>query len=178
MSMNISRRAFMKGAAASSLAVAASTMLTGCSLPNLDDIFGNIFGGQKGVLPSSAQPVVDVALMDATQDMHGNFVITVKLTNNASRTNYKLSPTATNYGIVPTLKNPDVKDAEYNYLPALSTVPDSGKDLIHGESIEWKMVFMPDTDNVLWNKLELSISMYDKDGAVTGEPVVFTYGGK
>lgn len=47
MSMNISRRSFMKGAAASSLAVAASTMLTGCSLPNLGDIFGGL-GAKKG----------------------------------------------------------------------------------------------------------------------------------
>lgn len=46
MSTNISRRALIKGAAAASLAVAASTMLTGCSLPNLDDFLG--LGPQKG----------------------------------------------------------------------------------------------------------------------------------
>lgn len=43
MSMNISRRSFMKGAAAASLAVAASTMLTGCDMPDL----GGIFGGTR-----------------------------------------------------------------------------------------------------------------------------------
>ena len=45
MYKNISRRALMKGAAAASLAVAASTMLTGCSLANLSDILG--LGPQK-----------------------------------------------------------------------------------------------------------------------------------
>lgn len=43
MSMNFSRRSFMKGAAAASLAVAASTMLTGCDMPDL----GGIFGGTR-----------------------------------------------------------------------------------------------------------------------------------
>ena len=43
MSMNISRRSFMKGAAAASLAVAASTMLAGCDMPDL----GGIFGGTR-----------------------------------------------------------------------------------------------------------------------------------
>lgn len=46
MSKNFSRRAFLKGAAALSLAAASATLLTGCSL---DDV-ANLFGPQKGVL--------------------------------------------------------------------------------------------------------------------------------
>ena len=45
MSKNFSRRAFLKGAAALSLAAASATLLTGCSL---DDV-ANLFGPQTGV---------------------------------------------------------------------------------------------------------------------------------
>lgn len=174
MSMNISRRSFMKGAAASSLAVAASTMLTGCSMPNLGDIFGNLFGGQKGTFTIKGDPKVDVALTGFKLDEYKNVVVTAKFTSKTEGTEVNLAPKAsTGYTIVPALTNPDVPAAQYFYFSELSSISVTNGILKAGETAEWKMVFKPGANTALWNSLQLTMTMYNGSSPEGGEPVVF-----
>ena len=64
MSMNFSRRSFMKGAAAASLAVAASTMLTGCDMPN----FSGLFGSRSKTIKLKDGSTVNIALTGYSYD--------------------------------------------------------------------------------------------------------------
>ena len=64
MSMNFSRRSFMKGAAAASLAVAASTMMTGCSMPN----FSGLFGSRSKTIKLKDGSTVNIALTGYSYD--------------------------------------------------------------------------------------------------------------
>lgn len=178
MSMNISRRSFMKGVAASSLAVAASTMLTGCSMPNLGDIFGGIFGGQKGTFTINGNPKVDVVLTGFKLDEYKNIVVTAKFTSKTEGTEVNLAPKAgTGYTIVPALTNPDIPAAQYAYYSDLSEISVANGVLKAGETAEWKMVFRPGANTALWNSLQLTMTMYNVN-TQEGEPVVFKLNGQ
>lgn len=179
MSMNISRRSFMKGVAASSLAVAASTMLTGCSMPNLGDIFGNLFGGQKGSFTIAGAPKVDVALTGFKLDEYNNVVVTAKFTSKTDATDVTLTSMKSGSGfeIVPVLSNPDVPAARYTYFTQLSSISVTDGILKAGETAEWKMVFKPGANTALWNSLQLDMTLYNS-GSEEGEPVVFKLSGQ
>ena len=64
MSMNISRRSFMKGAAAASLAVAASTMLISCDMPKWDDMFSGISGNRSKTMNIHKMEYLRITLAD------------------------------------------------------------------------------------------------------------------
>lgn len=178
MSMNISRRSFMKGAAAASLAVAASTMLTGCDMPSVGDLFGSL-GTKKGSFTIDGS-TVSVTLSGFRQDEYGNFVVTAKV-NNTSKQAVTLASEKKNSGyyIVPALSNPDTPAADYDYFDDLSKITVEGKNLPNGElagskTAEWRMVFQPGANATLWEKLELTMTLYN-NGNEDGEPVTFTY---
>lgn len=121
MYKNISRRAFIKGTAVASLSVAASTMLTGCTLPDLS----SLLGPQKKAFTKDDFSII-ITLKDCefvpyynqlapTLEIKNEFVNEVEFAKKAnSNKKYQIIPTFTctddnsnvSYKISPELKDP------------------------------------------------------------------------
>lgn len=172
MSMNISRRSFMKGAAAASLAVAASTMLTGCDLPKFD--FGGIFGNRSKTITVADGKTINIALTDYKIDSICNeYLPEFKVVNN---TDYALYvDKAAHYGaytLIPTLKYNGISGDPTSILWGKSTLDE--KVIAKTENNTGNLVLdMSKVSN--WNGIELTLTAVDGNGDKVGEPAVFTF---
>lgn len=177
MSMNISRRSFMKGAAAASLAVAASTMLTGCDMPSFD--FGGIFGPRTKTITVADGETISIALTGYKVDSVCNeYLPEFKVVNNAKSTvkfaKDKPGSNTNCYTLVPTFK--------YSGLSGdtITLNQTAGKSTLMSETIAMgenatgdlclKMGAVKD-----WTGIQIIWTAYAGDGTTqAGEPVDFT----
>ena len=171
MSMNISRRSFMKGAAAASLAVAASTMLTGCDMPDLGGIFG---GTRTKTIKLKNGKTVNIALTGYSYDSWFYQARTeFKIVNNLSD-DLKISDSTlgiTGYTLV----------VGYDYYGDNGVVTGFDKDnsALIGQNIEaTKDVTDKLTLNLKakgeWSKVKLIFTVY-KGNTAASDPVEFSF---
>lgn len=171
MSMNLSRRSFMKGAAAASLAVAASTMLTGCDMPDLGGIFG---GTRTKTIKLKDGQTVNIALTGYSYD--GWFY--------QARTEFKV---VNNLDSQLTVTDKTPSGSGYALLVGYDSYGDNGvvtgfdKDnsALIGQNIEAaKDVTDKLTLNLKakgeWSKVKLIFTVYDGTTAVS-DPVEFSF---
>ena len=161
----------MKGAAAASLAVAASTMLTGCDMPDLGGIFG---GTRTKTIKLKNGKTVNIALTGYSYDSWFYQARTeFKIVNNLSD-DLKISDSTlgiTGYTLV----------VGYDYYGDNGVVTGFDKDnsALIGQNIEaTKDVTDKLTLNLKakgeWSKVKLIFTVYDATGAVS-DPVEFSF---
>lgn len=171
MSMNISRRSFMKGAAAASLAVAASTMLTGCDMPDLGGIFG---GTRTKTIKLKDGSTVNIALTGYSYDSwfyqaRTEFKVVNNLSGDLTITDTK--PSASGYSLY----------VEYGSYGEDGVVTGFDKDnsALIGQNIEAaKDVTDKLTLNLKakgeWSKVKLIFTVY-KGNTAASDPVEFSF---
>lgn len=171
MSMNISRRSFMKGAAAASLAVAASTMLTGCDMPSFD--FGGIFGGRSETIKLPGGETINIVLTGYGYDSWCSQARPeFKVVNNAGDT-LQVAKTAqsSGYTLVPNVEYVGTTGGRASIDWTKSTLDD--ESIANTESYTGELILsMADAKN--WTGIELTFTAYNRSGKV-GEPVVFSF---
>ena len=171
MSMNISRRSFMKGAAAASLAVAASTMLTGCDMPDLGGIFG---GTRTKTIKLKGGQTVNIALTGYSYD--GWFYqarTEFKVVNNLGSDLKVIDTTVGNigYGLL----------VEYDFYGDNNVVTgfdneNSGlidKTIAGGEDLTEKLTLNLKSKGE-WSKIKLIFTLYNGTDKVS-DPVEFSF---
>ena len=175
MSNNISRRAFLKGSAALSLATASATLLTGCSLDDLSDFLG--LGPRK-----KAFTIGDFSLrftltgwkfsrssneIVLTFDVENQFFNTVSISP-ISPLDGSISPDD-EYYVVPALTSGD-KPLSFKYpTNGFPSVPS-------GQTQTCELVGVFDSTPGLWAHVQLTLTLYNKGEAVNSvEPIVFDF---
>lgn len=173
MSMNISRRSFMKGAAAASLAVAASTMLTGCDMPDLGGIFG---GTRTKTIKLKDGQTVNIALTGYSYDswfyqartefkIVNNLSGDLKISDSTSGiTGYTLVVGYDSYGDNGVVTGFD-KNADKSGL--------IGKTINADGDVTDKLTLNLKSKGE-WSKVKLIFTVYDATGAVS-DPVEFSF---
>lgn len=179
MSMNISRRSFMKGAAAASLAVAASTMLTGCDMPKWDDMFGGIFGNRSKTININKSESINIALTDYRVDsVCVEYLPEFKVVNNAG------SPVK----VADTVPSAGSNNAYYTLVPTFEYIGTSGnghyintskstllnKEIAKGENATGVLCLNMSKISS-YTGIELTLTAYDGNGNKVGEPAVFPF---
>ncbi len=164
MSMNISRRSFMKGAAAASLAVAASTMLTGCDMPDLGGIFGNL-GVKKGSF-TIGDKTVDITLKNCQYVSYYKQIIpTFEVKNNSdSAVTFVKKEGSSGYEIVP------VFTYEGEDLTLVTKVPGTGS-VAAGKTETLDLIGEASLNQ--WTGAKLTLTLYLNGNKVEGDPIVF-----
>lgn len=171
MSMNISRRSFMKGAAAASLAVAASTMLTGCDMPDLGGIFG---GTRTKTIKLKDGKTVNIALTGYSYDgwfyqARTEFKVVNNLGNNlkvidttAGNSGYGLLVEYDSYG-----DNNVVTGFDNENSGLIGETIADGKDLTEKLTLNLK-------SKGEWSKIKLIFTVYNGADKVS-DPVEFSF---
>lgn len=174
MSMNISRRSFMKGAAAASLAVAASTMLTGCDMPNFD--FGGIFGGRSETIKLDNGETINIVLTNYKVDnVCIEYLPEFKVVNN-TKSSVKVATSAANQGytLVPTFEYVGTSGSGHYINEAATKSTLLNKEIAAGKSETGSLCLnMSKISN--WTEIELTLTAYDSSNQKVGEPVVFPF---
>ena len=165
MSMNISRRSFMKGAAAASLAVAASTMLTGCDMPDLGGIFG---GTRTKTIKLKNGKTVNIALTGYSYDSwfyqaRTEFKVVNNLDNELTVTDTK--PSGSGYSLY-------VKyDAFGNQNVVTSAL--IGQEIEATEDVTDKLTLDLNPKGK-WSEVKLIFTVYEGNAAAS-DPVEFSF---
>lgn len=172
MSMNISRRSFMKGAAAASLAVAASTMLTGCDMPNFD--FGGIFGGRSETIKLDNGETINIVLTNYKVDnVCIEYLPEFKVVNN-TKSSVKVATSAANqsYTLVPTFEYVGTSGSGHYINTSKSTL--LNKEIAKGENATGVLCLNMSKISS-YTGIELTLTAYDGNGNKVGEPAVFPF---
>lgn len=171
MSMNISRRSFMKGAAAASLAVAASTMLTGCDMPDLGGIFG---GTRTKTIKLKDGKTVNIALTGYSYDSWFYQARTeFKIVNNLSG-DLKISDSTsgiTGYTLVVGYDSYGDNGVVTGFETSKSGL--IGKTIAADGDLTDKLTLNLKAKGE-WSKVKLIFTVYDATGAVS-DPVEFSF---
>lgn len=177
MSMNISRRSFMKGAAAASLAVAASTMLTGCDMPSFD--FGGIFGPRTKTITINNGETINIALTNYRVDSVCNdYLPEFKVVNNAKsvvKFAHTKPQSGTNcYTLVPSFRYSGLSGDDITLRTDTSKSTLLAKEIAETKNESGELcINMSGVKD--WSGLELTWTAYAGDGSEVGKPVVFTF---
>lgn len=175
MSMNISRRSFMKGAAAASLAVAASTMLTGCDMPSFD--FGGIFGNRTKTITVAEGETINIALTSYQVDsVCKEYVPEFKVVNNTQAAvkfaKEKPSSGQSYYTVVATLDYVGTTGGNQYINATKNSLLNA--EIASGENKTDKLYLnMFGVDD--WTGIKLTFTAYNYLNEIAGEPVVFTF---
>ncbi len=171
MSMNISRRSFMKGAAAASLAVAASTMLTGCDMPDLGGIFG---GTRTKTIKLKDGKTVNIALTGYSYDSWFYQARTeFKIVNNLSG-DLKISDSTsgiTGYTLVVGYDSYGDNNVVTGFDNENSGLID--KTIVDGEDLTEKLTLNLKSKGE-WSKIKLIFTLYNGTDKVS-DPVEFSF---
>lgn len=173
MPNNISRRAFLKGSAALSLATASATLLTGCSLDDL----GNLIGFS----PKTKSFTIDDFSLRFTlkgrkfSRSSNEITLTFDVENQFFNT-VNISPISLLSGSIGL-------DDEYYVVPALTSedkplsfkYPTNGFPSIpSGQTQTCELIGAFDSTPSFWTHVQLTLILYNKGKAVDGVvPVVF-----
>lgn len=180
---NLSRRSFLKGAAAVSLAAAASGILAGCSVSDIPGMTGGVtvVGAKTGAFVIKAEEegegedeVITVAITDAQNyEYFTNLLIKAKISNGMAEEELSVVETKTSsgYEIVPTVKLLGEEEVEAEMAEENAVKCDAisaGKD---GEA-----EFLINTGIKGWQAIELTLTLTNDGSEVEGaEPIVFTF---
>lgn len=168
MSKSLSRRALLKGAAALSLAAASATLLTGCSLDDLN----NFFGPQKGVFTDGDFSCF-ITLKDCTYnpywgaltpllEVKSQFVNDIEFATAADKSKpYQIIPTFTYTG-------------NAQSFPAAIGRGFENDPVTLGETQTGYLMVTPDS-SIQWTGITLTLTLYKKGVASTDiKPITFT----
>lgn len=171
MSINVSRRSFMKGAAALAAVSAMSGVLAGC---------GSIMGGVSVSGSRTGSFTVQEGLFSKTitvsvssvqnYEYYTNLLVKLDVANNTGKATVKMaSASSTGYVLVPSVKILD----EVSSVNA-GLVPSGLKceDVAPGKTEKAEVLI--DTGIKGWQTIELTLTLYN-DSDPVGEPVVFTF---
>ena len=174
MSNNLSRRSFMKGAAALAAVSALSGALSGC---------GSALGGVSVIGSRTGSFTIQEGLFSKTLtvsvrkvqnfEYYTNLLVELDVANGAGKAAVKMASAASEgsegYVLVPTVQILD----EVSSVKA-GLVPDGLQcdEVAPGKTGEAEVLI--DTGIKGWAKLELTLTLYNGSEAV-GEPVVFTF---
>ena len=171
MSNNLSRRSFMKGAAALAAVSALSGALSGC---------GSALGGVSVIGSRTGSFTIQEGLFSKTLtvsvrkvqnfEYYTNLLVELDVANGAGKAAVKMASAASEgYVLVPTVQILD----EVSSVNA-DLVPDGlqCEDVAPGKTEEAEVLI--DTGIKGWAKLELTLTLYNGSEAV-GDPVVFTF---
>lgn len=182
MSSNISRRCFLKDAAALALACGASGVLAGCAaaptneLPAASEAVtpsgeAYISGAKTGSITIQADCRVDILVTNVQAIRYNNsLALELQVTNGIKTTDLAIRDSTgpeDSYTLVATIR---VNDEEADVLPGAGLKEVTEKFIHAGETGETAVVFSTQLKN--WSTAEITLALYDK-GAPLGAPVVF-----
>lgn len=171
MSTHLSRRAFLKTASVVSFSVAASSLLAGCSMPNLNDLFGPKFKTIEVPEGDFRIALVGYGFDSHCQDARPKFLV-------ENRTScpvvFGSSYTSGVYTIVPTAKVSDSNAASSNLKVHFEK--NTLKTISMQEQKEGDLAICMEGVSA-WSSIELTLTMLNGAGAPVGNPVVFTIKG-
>lgn len=176
--MSISRRSFLKGAAAASLAVAASTVLAGCNVSGVTGGSNVVISGSKVGNFTINSKTATVTLNKAQYvDVYDELVLDLSISNPFD-TPVVLSKTKSNAGkrvIVPTVTYVGVSGKSFTVdTSSKSTI--YNKEVATGKTETGVLVLKPEED-LEWTAVKLTLTLVngdDQKDVADVEPVTFT----
>ena len=171
MSNNLSRRSFMKGAAALAAVSALSGALSGC---------GSALGGVSVIGSRTGSFTIQEGLFSKTLtvsvrkvqnfEYYTNLLVELDVANGAGKAAVKMASAASEgYVLVPTVQILDEVSSVTAGLDSCGILRD---EVAPGKTEEAEVLI--DTGIKGWAKLELTLTLYNGSNPV-GEPVVFTF---
>lgn len=178
---NLSRRSFLKGAAAVSLAAAASGVLAGCSVSDIPGLTGGVtvVGAKTGAFVIKAEgegedEVITVAVTDAQNyEYFTNLLVKAHITNGLAEEELSVVETKTSsgYEIEPSVKLLGEEEVEAEMAEENAVKCDA---IAAGKSGDAE--FLINTGIKGWQAIELTLTLTHGGDEVEGaEPIVFTF---